>query len=267
MKRDTLACLESWSEELLSRAERVRRLIGDAHWLSDGHHKEELVREFLVRHLPPILRVSRGFICPPDDESKVSSEVDILITDSLGEMPWFNEGNLIIAPPSCVRGQLHVKTEFDVKELADVLVSGAKNNQIVDENLSNASPWFGAVFFVQNKASTSKKMAQIFTSAIKNALKTTNRRGLKREWFPDCIAVVGGPVFLAEKTSVQNKSPDSITVRGFDCAKLSPAVLLAHFFDSVQLPGRDLTRRGEWSQLLAKANVPSLFVTSFPLHR
>lgn len=160
-----------------------------------------------------------------------------------------------------------MKTEFDVKELADVLSSGAKTNQIIDENLSNASPWFGAVFFAQNKATGSKQMAQIFTSAIKKALKTTKRRKLKRDYFPDCIAVVGGPVFLAEKTMGQGTSPDSITVRGFDCAKLSPAVLLAHFFDSVQLPGRDLTRRGEWSQLLAKANVPSLFVTSFPLHR
>lgn len=265
MRRDTRSCLESWSEELHSRANRVRRLIDDAHWLSDGHHKEELVRAFLIRHLPPVLRVSRGFICPPDDESRVSSEVDILITDSLSEMPWFNEGNLIIAPPSCVRGQLHVKTEFDVKELADVLVSGAKNNEIIDENVSSPSPWFGAIFFAQTKDPESHKVAQVFSNAITKALKTTKRQRLKREHFPDCIAVVGGPTFVIDKHDTHGAPSDKITIRGFGCANLSPAVLLAHLFDSVQLPGRGLTRRGEWVQLLSMASIPSLFVTQFSL--
>lgn len=93
MKRDPVACLESWSDELLSRSQRVRRLIGDAHWLSDGLHKEELIREFLARYLPPTLRVSRGFIVPADHELSVSGEIDVLITDTKTEPPWFSEGN------------------------------------------------------------------------------------------------------------------------------------------------------------------------------
>lgn len=88
MLRDPLACLESWSDELLSRASRVRNLIGDAHWLSDGHHKEELVRAYLVRHLPKAYRISRGFICSTDAKTRVSPEIDVLITDEAAELPW-----------------------------------------------------------------------------------------------------------------------------------------------------------------------------------
>jgi len=40
MKPNVHSYLCSWSDELVSRANRVRMLIGDAHWLSDGHHKE-----------------------------------------------------------------------------------------------------------------------------------------------------------------------------------------------------------------------------------
>src|SRR5205809_700262 len=98
MKRDPFACLESWSDELISRAQRVRRLISDAHWLSDGLHKEELVRQFLHQYLPPSIRVSRGFVVPADSGSPVSREIDVLLTDSNGEPPWLNEGNLVITP-------------------------------------------------------------------------------------------------------------------------------------------------------------------------
>ena len=112
MKRNPTACLESWAEELLSRASRVRNLIGSAHWLSDGHYKEDLVKEYLVRHLPKSLRVSRGFICSTDSATRVSPEIDVLITDEESELPWFAEGELVIAPPTAVRGQLHVKNKL-----------------------------------------------------------------------------------------------------------------------------------------------------------
>jgi len=57
------------------------------------------------------LRVQHG--AQPVD-ARVSSEIDVFITDTWTETPWLTEGSLIIAPPSCVLGQLHVKTEFDI---------------------------------------------------------------------------------------------------------------------------------------------------------
>jgi hypothetical protein len=85
-------------------------------------------------------------------DARVSSEIDVFITDTWTETPWLTEGSLIIAPPSCVLGQLHVKTEFDIDEYTDVLVSGARNQKIVTDSVSGEMPWFGAIFFAQTRA-------------------------------------------------------------------------------------------------------------------
>ena len=112
--------LESWSKELHSRADRVRQLIGDAHWLSDGHHKEAILREFLRRYLPVHVQVSRGFIrrALTDD---CSPEVDILIADLMANQPFFNEGDLLVVSPSSVIAHMEIKTKFGKSELLDAL--------------------------------------------------------------------------------------------------------------------------------------------------
>jgi hypothetical protein len=74
------AYFATWSDEITSRADRVRNLIGDKHWLSDGTYKEFLIREFLARYLPSHLNVSRGFIRHLEIDA-VSPEIDILIAD------------------------------------------------------------------------------------------------------------------------------------------------------------------------------------------
>ena len=62
------------------------------------------MREYLVRHLPQSLRVTRGFVCSTDADTRVSPEVDVLITDQKSELPWFAEGALIITPPQRCSG-------------------------------------------------------------------------------------------------------------------------------------------------------------------
>ncbi len=93
MKAEPGECFESWSDELMSRSERVRKLIGPVNWLSDGHHKEELIRQFLLRHFSPRFRITRGFIYASEG-NRVSREIDVMVSDSEGEMPWFAEGDL-----------------------------------------------------------------------------------------------------------------------------------------------------------------------------
>lgn len=109
MKANMALCLRTWADELNARASRVRALIGDRHWLTDGHHKEYIVRDFLSRHLSPRIHLSRGFICPPDPENRASGEIDILMSDFEVNPPWFNEGAVVIVAPASVLGRLHVK--------------------------------------------------------------------------------------------------------------------------------------------------------------
>jgi hypothetical protein len=104
------------------------------------------VREYLVRHLPQSLRVSRGFVCSTDPATRVSPEVDVLITGQESELPWFAEGGLIIVPPSAARGQIHVKTEFRSAEITDVLEAIFSTCESCEPQRDPSHLWSGAIF-------------------------------------------------------------------------------------------------------------------------
>jgi hypothetical protein len=251
VKRNTLKCLQSWADEFLSRADRVRNLIGDAHWLSDGHHKEELVRDFLRRHLPNSLRVSRGFICPVEENLPVSPEIDILISDGEAELPWFVEGGLTIVPPSAARAQLHVKTELGSSELQDVFDATFR---VHESCVSQESPfWSGAIFFARSNYRTSDACSTVVTNALRNYVGDPANDNRKRH-LPDCIAIIDGPVAVFNRHAPSADKCETICVKIFECDKLAAAILLSHFYDSLGSHGRDLKRRGEWVQVLQKQN-------------
>lgn len=249
MERNTIACAESWADELLSRAARVRQLIGDAHWLSDGFQKEEIVREFLRRHLPQSLRISRGFVCPADRTSRVSPEVDILVTDTESELPWLVEGGLAIVPPSCVVAQVHVKTTFKKENLLEVLRSSLEVYRSCDAHKAVEKIWSCGLFFDPSLGASGTKYAETFQKWIGGFLAETPADRLSR-YVPDCVAVICGPVLLVDKTGLENDSGGALKMRLFDCGKMSIAVMLANLYDSIQHRGRDMSRRGEWMQLL-----------------
>ena len=257
MERDPVACLESWSQELLSRAERVRKLIGSAHWLSDGHHKEELLRQFLTRHLPPTFRISRGFICPSGAAAKVSPEVDVLITDSTKELPWFVEGGVVIAPPSCVLAQIHVKTEYSKKEVKSVLAANLATGLSFEENRPINELWSGAVFFAGNKIRNGKDCVETYCECIRQlgrTLKGKRRGKITPMHLPDCIAILSGPVLLTRKHEGAATTSGRVEVQGWDCGDLSVAVLLSHFYSAIRSAQDTARKRGEWEQLLEAVN-------------
>ena len=104
--------LESWGLELTARQNRVRLLIGDAHWLSDGHHKEAILREFLQRYLPSEVVCSTGFIRAATPEKRCSPEVDILVYSGRVHLPYFSEGGISIVDPASVLANIEVKSSF-----------------------------------------------------------------------------------------------------------------------------------------------------------
>ena len=246
MKPDRKHCFASWGLELKARCDRVRDLIGDAHWLSDGHHKEELVKQLLIRHLPSRFRVGRGFMCPAEAKEAVSREIDIMISDSEAGLPFFSEGDLVIAPPSSVVAQVHVKTEFQIPELLDVITSVGYNHSVFTSCVSNGLLWSGAIFFSRKHAATSLKLQNVWKAATSKARKL----GHTLNQLPDCVIIVDGPAFLAEP-SIQGKSTPP-HLRMFNCNGTAPAIFLNHLFDSLSLSRRDLTRRSEWYDIISQ---------------
>jgi hypothetical protein len=254
LERNTIACAESWADELLSRASRVRQLIGDAHWLSDGFQKEDIVREFLRRHLPQSLRISRGFVCPTDAGSAVSPEVDILITDTESELPWLVEGGLAIVPPSSVVAQIHVKTTFKAENVLDVFRSSHAVYRSCEKHKALDTIWSCGVFFEPAFDGVAERYVEHFENCVSRFLAENATDRLARH-LPDCIAVINGPVLLTSKDALKGDPKGTVTMRLFDCGKLSIAVLLTNLYDSIQRRGRDLTRRGEWVQVVQSEDI------------
>ncbi|NOT63127.1 MAG: hypothetical protein HOP19_23205 [Acidobacteria bacterium] len=102
------AYFETLASELDSLKDRVRQLISDHHWLSDGEWKETVLRSVLRRHLPASIKIGRGFVIKPDSPSK---QIDVLIYDS--SMPTlFLDGDIVMVTPDAVRGIIEIKTKI-----------------------------------------------------------------------------------------------------------------------------------------------------------
>lgn len=118
IRQDFLSYQESINKELQIAKDRVRNLIGERHWQTDGEHKEEIVRSVLRVHLPETLRIGKGFVCfPPSNyhspasEGSSSGQIDILIT-SKHAPTLYKQDDLVFVTADTVRAIIEVKTEL-----------------------------------------------------------------------------------------------------------------------------------------------------------
>jgi hypothetical protein len=119
---------QSMAEELKATKDRVRNLIGDVHWLSDGSHKEALLRSVLARHLPQELSVCTGFVYK---NAEISNQIDVLVPDKCG-YTLFKEGEFVIVTPHAVRAIIEVKTKMERSELDECTRKLARNASLAE---------------------------------------------------------------------------------------------------------------------------------------
>lgn len=116
--RNLPSFFQTLSVELNAQADRVRQLIGSSHWISDGTHKEALLRGLIERYVPDATVTSRAFVV---DGLRSSTEQDIVVVDTYCERPLFLQGGLTIASRDTVLASISVKTTFKKGELLDAL--------------------------------------------------------------------------------------------------------------------------------------------------
>jgi hypothetical protein len=98
----------SISDELNAVKDRVRHLIGGAHFPTDGEYKEVVLRKVLRGRMPGNFHIGRGFICFRDGPS---TQIDVLVTK--GDKPvLFKDGDLVFVTPDSVAAILEVKTRL-----------------------------------------------------------------------------------------------------------------------------------------------------------
>lgn len=227
MNPNTSAYLESWTEELRSRASRVRQLIGSAHWLSDGHHKEELVRDFIRRYLPSDLVVARGFIKTTTDFARCSPEVDILVSDLSRNAPLFIEGGLQIVDSTSVLALIEVKTAFSKSKLVNALTSVRRSLELATIGRS-ATSVFALVHFFTGDADGSS-MLRALEDAAREIVQASGVPVQQRNLFwPQVVSVMGaGTIFLSS-------TEDQIRLRLFESGDLSLACALVDMFGHIR---------------------------------
>lgn len=141
---DPLNFQKSISNELRDIQDRVRNLIGSAHWDSDGTYKEAILKNVLKRFLPANLGIGTGFIVKKfGNNAIVSPQIDIIIYDKTYPL-LFSEGDFIIVTQKNVRGILEVKTTLDQSNLRKVISDANRMSDFIDP------PIFYGIFAYKN---------------------------------------------------------------------------------------------------------------------
>jgi hypothetical protein len=96
----------SLSAEMMAVKDRVRQLIGPAHWPSDGEHKETILRQAIRRIAPRNMVVGKGFIVSPE---YTSTQIDVLVYDDRYPV-HYQDGDLFMIPPAACRAVIEVKS-------------------------------------------------------------------------------------------------------------------------------------------------------------
>lgn len=106
---------ESITHEINIIKNRVRNLIGAAHWGEEGRFKEAVLKNIIRKFLPSNLSVGTGFILRAEGENDVdnqlSAQLDIIIYDNTLPL-LFSEGDFIITTSKNVRGIIEVKSKI-----------------------------------------------------------------------------------------------------------------------------------------------------------
>lgn len=212
------AYFQSWAEELTSRANRVRMLIGERHWLTDGQHKEVIVKEFLSRYISAPFTIGGGFVKSRDGKA-CSPEIDILISACSGNAPYFNEGGVQILPPSSVVAYIEMKSTFTASALNKALAAIQKTQDVLHDN---KKPIWRCICFahVGNDFNS-------FTNSIEKAIQKMigeyqhNEVDVVANIFPTCITSFSAFVVFIKA----DKSKNLINLNFFDFGKLSPPTI------------------------------------------
>lgn len=141
---------------------KIRNLIGNKHWQTDGEHKEEILRKVLRTHLPETVRVGKGFVCFPSlimnfksKKSTSSHQIDILIT-SKDSPTLYKERDLVLVTADAVKAIIEVKTKLKKDEsssgIETVLTKLADDIQMIRQGISEDKKCFAGLFVYEKDA-------------------------------------------------------------------------------------------------------------------
>lgn len=235
------AFLESWGQELAARQNRVRSLIGNAHWLSDGHHKEAILRDFLSRYLPNEVECTTGFVRSAVEERRCSPEIDILLFSPRLHPPYFAEGGISIVDPSALLANLEIKSTFSSGPLNDALENiKITRSLVVGDKGSPSDLWSGLFFYDLPESRTLESTLDTLLDSMRSILPIDKHK----HHYPTCIVL--GQNCLAFPT-INEKG---MKIRAFEGAGSAFSSAICDLLANVtgQIGGMRLSGLQEWSE-------------------
>jgi len=124
---DVRQYFESLRQEVNSLRQRVRYMLAEPNWQTDGQWKESWIRQVLRRHLPMTATVSRGYVVTAQ---AASTQIDILIHDAARPVV-FKDGDLVFVTPDAVLGIIEVKASAGSARFSEALTKLARNIELV----------------------------------------------------------------------------------------------------------------------------------------
>lgn len=177
--RDFVKYWQSLGKDFDATKDRVRNLIGSAHWLTEGTYKEIILRNAISRHLPENLKICTGFVCKEVD---VSTQIDLLIIDK-SSYTLFKEGDLVIVTQSAVRAIIEVKTSLDSRQdIEKTLLKLSKNANLIQQRSSEGPFWAGLFVFESSMDEQEKDNQE------KLLLRALQKADTKASYPVDCVA-------------------------------------------------------------------------------
>jgi len=176
IQQDFIAYHKSIGSELKNAQDRIRNLIGSSHWLTDGEHKENILRGIISDFSPEKYRIGTGFICYPGSEKeadKSSGQLDILIT-SKNQPTLYKSGDLHCITPKHASAIIEVKTKVKRgKKLTKIIKKLSSQIKRIRESSGNSGLCWAGLFIYDSGNLTDQdilKSLQEATSKDSNAV-------------------------------------------------------------------------------------------------
>ncbi|MEN0645452.1 DUF6602 domain-containing protein [Alkalicoccobacillus gibsonii] len=173
MGPNSLEYQKSIALEFNATKDRIRHLLGSAHWGEDGRYKEVILMNFLKRFLPNNLEIGTGFI---KKGNSISTQIDIIIYNPI--LPtYFKENDFVIVQPKSVLGIIEVKSNPDRNKIAEAIFKANKaGGHIPEDGIFNGLFIFGACNSTQRCSSNLLKKPRNgeFKKSLLDALSKDN---------------------------------------------------------------------------------------------
>jgi len=174
-----------------AQGQRVRNLIGDAHWQSDGTYKERLLKNSIREIVPSTFKVGDGFLIYRKDKEQehfeVSRQTDVLVYDDRFVAPIFRDGDFAIILAETALAAIEVKSSWgnNCKQLGNgikAVQSAHKLYQLARKN--NNTDLFTACIAYKSipHSNAHKKNSNIIVNKLIRQIKDQFIKGLSEFW-------------------------------------------------------------------------------------